>query len=206
MEWERREYQFDISTGDGERGKVITGRPIVYGVRTNIGYIDEIIAKGALDGADMRDVRFLVNHDKKMIPLARSRRNNGNSTMQLMTVDDGLDISVTLDVDNNSTAAELYSAIEREDISGMSFAFLVRDEKWEDLDSDHPTRTILKFEKIIEVSAVTFPAYEQTSISVRNNDDMSEKILREARERNRIYGKDVEVERLRIEINAKRFL
>ena len=204
MEWERREYQFEISTGDSEKGKVIKGRPIVYGARTDIGYFDEVIAKGALDGADMRDVRFLVNHDKKMIPLARSRRNNGNSTMQLMTVDDGLDISVTLDVDNNSTAAALFSAIEREDITGMSFAFCIKDEMWENLDSEHPTRTILRFEKIIEVSAVTFPAYEQTSISVRGKDDTSEKILREARERYLASNNEVEVERLRIEINAKK--
>lgn len=57
-------------------GAYITGMPIVYNSKTNMGYYDEIIQSGALDGANLRDVRFLVNHDTSMIPLARSRNNN----------------------------------------------------------------------------------------------------------------------------------
>ena len=50
----------------------------------------------------------------------------------------------------------------------MSFMFIVRGDKWERLDSDYPKRTITDIEKIFEVSAVTFPAYEDTSIKARS--------------------------------------
>lgn len=49
----------------------------------------------------------------------------------------------------------------------MSFMFVVDADGWEEEDSDHPKRHIRSFAKIFEVSAVTFPAYEQTSISTR---------------------------------------
>lgn len=169
----RRSYSFDIRAEslraeNAERGNIITGRPIVYNSRTNIGPFDEIIDSGALDGADLRDVRFLVNHDLSKIPLARSRRNNGNSTMQLTPDSMGLKLWVELDTENNAEARALYSAVERGDISGMSFLFSVDSEKWDDLESDHPTRHITKFGSIIEISAVTFPAYESTEINARN--------------------------------------
>lgn len=169
----RRSYNFDvraesIRAENTERGNIITGRPIVYNSRTNIGPFDEIIDSGALDGADLRDVRFLVNHDVSKIPLARSRRNNGNSTMQLTPDSMGLGLRVELDTENNAEARALYSAVERGDLSGMSFLFSVDSETWENLDSDHPTRHITKFGSIIEISAVTFPAYEQTEINARN--------------------------------------
>jgi HK97 family phage prohead protease len=88
--------------------------------------------------------------------------------MQLMPDDKGMAIRVNLDVKNNSDARNLYSAIERGDVSGMSFMFMVDDEEWTELESDHPTRHIKKTSNVVEVSAVTFPAYEDTEISVRN--------------------------------------
>lgn len=95
-ELERRSYSFDIAADENEKGHRITGRPIVYASRANLGYFDEIIEPGALNEADLRDVRFLVNHDTSKIPLARSRRNNGNSTMKLSPNENGLDIDVLL--------------------------------------------------------------------------------------------------------------
>lgn len=170
-ELEQRSYTFEIRAerNEDEMG-VVTGRPIVYNSRTDLGWFDEIIESGALNGADLRDVRFLVNHDVSRIPLARSRNNNANSTMQLMPDDQGMAIRVNLDVKNNSEARNLYSAIERGDITGMSFMFGIDDEEWSELESDHPTRHIRKISTVVEVSAVTFPAYEDTSISVRNKE------------------------------------
>lgn len=166
---EQRSYTFEIRAEQNDDGVgVIRGRPIVYNSKTNLGYFDEVIERGALNGADLRDVRFLVNHDISKIPLARSRNNNANSTMQLTPDDQGLGIRVNLDLKNNTDARNLYSAIERGDISGMSFMFAIDDEEWTDLDSDHPTRHIKKISNVVEVSAVTFPAYEDTEISVRN--------------------------------------
>lgn len=149
-----------------ENGTYITGRPIVYGQRTNLGYYDEIIEPGALDGANLRDVALLVNHMQDMIPLARSRRNNANSTMQLTPVEEGLDIRANLDIENNQTAAEAYSAVERGDMDGMSFRFWVKRETWDELDSEHPTRRINEIEAVSEVSIVTYPAYSDTYVGV----------------------------------------
>lgn len=166
---EQRAYNFEVRAEENERGHVITGRPIVYNSRTDLGYFDEIIMPGALDRTDLTDVRFLVNHDTSKIPLARSRRNNGNSTMQLTVDSVGLGIRVDLDTENNAEARALYSAVERGDISGMSFMFGIgiRGEDWENLDTDHPTRKITDISTVVEVSAVTFPAYETTEINAR---------------------------------------
>ena len=167
---EQRSYNFEVRAEETEAGNIITGRPIVYNSRTNIGLFDEIIEPGSLNNTDLTDVRFLVNHDTNKIPLARSRRNNGNSTMQLTTDNDGMGIRVTLDTENNSEARALYSAVQRGDISGMSFMFGVRDEEWENLDSDHQTRHIKDISTVVEVSAVTFPAYESTEINARSKE------------------------------------
>lgn len=167
---EQRSYSFKVRAEETEAGNIITGRPIVYNSRTDLGWFDEIIEPGALNNTDLTDVRFLVNHDTSKIPLARSRRNNGNSTMQLTTDNDGLGIRVTLDTENNSEARALYSAVQRGDISGMSFMFGIRDEEWEDLDSDHPIRHIKDISTVVEVSAVTFPAYESTEINARSKE------------------------------------
>ena len=167
---EQRSYSFEIRTEQNEHVGVITGRPIVYNSVADLGYFNEVIESGALDSADLRDVRFLVNHDISKIPLARSRNNNGNSTMHLTPDLEGLSIRVNLDIENNSDARNLYSAIDRGDITGMSFMFSIDDEEWSELDSDHPTRHIKKISNVVEVSAVTFPAYEATEISVRNKE------------------------------------
>lgn len=167
---EQRNYSFDVLSEDTENGSKISGRPIVYGVRTNLGYFDEIIEPGALDKADLTDVRFLINHDISKIPLARSRRNNGNSTMQLFPVSEGLDFNAVVDTENNANARELVSAVKRGDISGMSFMFSIDDEEWENLESDHPTRHIRKIGSVVEISAVTFPAYEATTIYARSKE------------------------------------
>lgn len=168
---EQRSYSFEIRAEQNEdEVGIITGRPIVYDSRTDLGFFDEIIERGALNGANLRDVRFLVNHDISKVPLARSRNNNANSTMQLMPDDQGMAIRVNLDIKNNSDARNLYSAIERGDISGMSFMFRVDDEEWSDIETAHPVRHVRKISDVVEVSAVTFPAYEDTSISVRNKE------------------------------------
>lgn len=172
---EIRRFDFEIRAEDGERGKTLTGQPIVYDERTNLGWYDEIIENGALAETDLRDVRFLVNHNTDMIPLARSRNNNANSTMQMEIIEGkGMSIRVDLDTENNAEARSLYSAVERGDITGMSFMFIVDKESWDDIDTDHPTRHVRSIKRVMEVSAVTFPAYEATSIQARGLSDALE--------------------------------
>lgn len=173
MNKEIRAFDFEVRAEENEEhGSFITGQPIVYNEPTDMGWYREIIDDGALDGTDLRDVRFLVNHNTDMIPLARSRNNNTNSTMQMEVVPNvGMDIRVDLDTENNAEAKSLYSAVKRGDITGMSFMFSVDEDTWEDLNTDYPTRHIRSFSKVFEVSAVTFPAYEATSISARGLSD-----------------------------------
>lgn len=175
MKKEIRAFNFEVRAEQNEEhGSHLTGTPIVFNQRTNLGWYDEIIESGALTDTDLKDVRFLVNHNTDMIPLARSRNNNADSTMQLEVTGEGMNIRVDLDTENNSDARSLYSAVNRGDISGMSFMFTVRDDAWDDIDSEHPTRHVRAIDRVFEVSAVTFPAYEATSIQARGLSDALE--------------------------------
>ena len=184
---ECRAFDFEIRAEQSEdHGHYVTGRAIVFGQPYDNGRFTEYIEPGALDNTDLRDVRLLVNHNTDMIPLARSRNNNANSTMQLSVVPEGMDIRADLDVEGNNTSKSLYSAAARGDISGMSFMFTVDADKWEDLDTDHPVRRITALRKVWEVSACTFPAYENgTTFEARSRDEAlesAESVLESARE------------------------
>jgi HK97 family phage prohead protease len=167
MNKEYRAFNFEVRAEKNEQhGTFITGTPIVFDQDTDMGWYQERIDHQALAGTDLKDVRFLIGHNTSMIPLARSRNNNENSTMQLMVTDRGMEIRVDLDTENNAEARALYSAVQRGDMSGMSFMFTVDTDRdiWEDTDTDYPKRTIMSIRKVFEVSAVAFPAYEQTDI------------------------------------------
>lgn len=166
----RSSYQCEVRAQNDDSGAYIIGRPIVFESKTNIGPFDEVIERGALDKTDLKDVRFLVNHDLSKIPLARSRNNNANSTMQLLVDENGMAIRVNLDIENNAEARSLWSAVNRGDITGMSFMFGIDEEVWENLESEHPTRRIRSISTVVEVSAVTFPAYEDTEIHARSKE------------------------------------
>ena len=196
----KRGYNFEIRSETNEGGAIITGRPIVYGSKTDMGLWDEIIDAGALNKTDLTDVRFLVNHNIDMIPLARSRRNNGNSTMKLSVDMQGLLIDfVKLDVENNADARALYSAVERGDITGMSFMFTIDDEEWQDLETERPLRRIKKIGQVYEVSAVTWPAYEATEINARDKEalDSARAALDNARQ-SRAKALDSDLELLKL--------
>lgn len=197
----KRSYSFKVRAEEQDGGRVITGRPIVYGSETDLGWFREIIDQGALDEADLTDVRFLVNHNTDMIPLARSRRNNGNSTMKMSVDLMGLNLDyVKLDTENNMDARALFSAVERGDLTGMSFMFTIEDEEWQDLDTESPLRRIKRIGKVYEVSAVTFPAYEATEINARDKAalDSARATLENAREsRTKALDSDLELLKLK---------
>lgn len=193
MEKTNKFFEFEVrAENNEEHGDFLTGRPIVFEAATDMGgYYQEIVDSGALDHTDLKDVRFLVGHDTSMIPLARSRRNNANSTMQMEIDANGMAIRVDLDTENNSEARALYSATKRGDISGMSFMFTVDGEEWENLESDYPTRHIKSIGKVFEVSAVAFPAYEQTSLEARSAEALES--ARASLERERAEQRDAAV-------------
>lgn len=188
-----RDYKFNFETRDTSNGQgIIEGRPIIYESKTDLGFFDEIIKRGALDNTNLNDVRFCLNHDTSFV-YARSRNNNENSTMQIKTDDQGLFFTAKLDIENSPRAKDLYSAIKRNDIDKMSFMFTIDREKWEDVESEHPTRNIEAIGQVFEISAVTFPAYDATEISARNQEalDRAKLALDNARARSLDNDKEI---------------
>jgi HK97 family phage prohead protease len=88
--------------------------------------------------------------------------------MQITTDSDGLTFTASLALEESPRARDFYSAIKRGDIDKMSFMFSMDDYEWEDIDSDSPIRRITKIGKVVEISAVTFPAYQSTAIEARD--------------------------------------
>ena len=177
----KKEIRFltpDLRAEENEAGEAyLEGYPIVFNQETIIGGMcREVIDPGAVDESMLRDIALMVGHDFGMIPLAHSRRNNENSTMRLSIDDHGVPMRAALDVKNNPRAKEAYSAVKRGDLSGMSFAFTVDQERWEDLDTEMPLRRITKFGKIFEVSLVAFPAYPGTSVQAASEGDALESV------------------------------
>lgn len=152
---------------------ILEGRAIVFDQPTNIndpvGSYTEIIRSGALDSADLTDVRLLFNHDLNRVPLARTPR-----TMTLKVDPAGMTIRATLPATEN--AREVYEAVKRRDLTGMSFAFKVP-EGGDTYDPKTNTRTINQIEKVYECSVVQFPAYGQTSVEARSVMTESQKRL-----------------------------
>ena len=178
MNKEIRAFSFEVRAEENEKhGTFITGTPIVFDQATDMGWYEEKIDREALKDADLKDVRFLIGHNTSMIPLARSRNNNENSTMQMTVTDRGMEIRVDLDTENNPEARALYSAVKRGDMSGMSFMFIVDKDSWEEVDSDYPKRTIMSIRKVFEVSAVAFPAYEGTDIQAASDGHTLDSVL-----------------------------
>ena len=154
-----------ISADEGE-DLVLEGYPIVFDVPTTIADLNgreytEIIERGALDGADLRDSTLIYNHDENRVPLARTPK-----TMSLDVDDKGLHMRASLAGDSQQ-AREVYTSVKRGDLSGMSFAFTVP-EGGSSYDPDTNTRRITRIAKVYEVSVVPFPAYPQTSVEARS--------------------------------------
>jgi len=149
---------------DNENEMIVEGRAIVYDSPTLMYEIDgikyyEVIVRGALEGADLRDVPFKYNHSDNVMVMARTR----NKTLELIPDDKGLLVRAKLA--NTTAGRDLYELIRRGDIDKMSFAFTVAEEAY---DKETRTRKILRFKRIWDVSAVDIPAYQDTYISARS--------------------------------------
>lgn len=147
-----------------EHEMIVEGRAIVYESPTVLFEIDgvryhEVIARGALDGADLKDVPFKYNHSDNVMVMARTR----NKTLELIPDEQGLLVRAKLA--NTTAGRDLYELIRRGDVDKMSFAFTVEKDEY---DRDTRTRRILRFRRIWDVSAVDTPAYQDTYISARS--------------------------------------
>ncbi|MFX4263117.1 HK97 family phage prohead protease [Pelotomaculum propionicicum] len=149
---------------EGQSEMIVEGRAVVYDSPTvlweagGVKYY-EVIARGALDGADLSDVPFKYNHSDQHMVMARTR----NKTLELTPDEQGLSIRANLA--DTTSGRDLYALIRRGDVDKMSFAFTVAEESY---NKDTRTRSINKFKKIWDVSAVDTPAYSDTSISARS--------------------------------------
>ena len=159
----------------GAESLVLCGVPIVYDTPTTIndpaGKYVEVIRRGALDGADISDVRLLYNHDLNKVPLARTPR-----TMRLDIGPAGLEMQATLP--DTAEARAVYEAVKRGDLTGMSFAFTVP-VGGDQYNPATNTRTITKIEKVYECGVVPFPAYPSASIEARSAQAKSLKLFDE---------------------------
>lgn len=173
MKTQKRTLHFNVRADDDQTKHRLVGTPIVFNSRTTLyDGVEEVIEPTALDNADLTDVRFLVNHDVKQLPLARYVKGNDNNTMDLTIDSNGVNVSIDLDVENSQRAKDLYSAVQRGDVTGMSFMFEVEDYKVEKSERGGTLNRITDIAKVYEVSAVTFPAYEDTSIEARSKKEI----------------------------------
>lgn len=145
-------------------GVKVSGYAAVFGQKADIGgYFQEVIARGAFKDAIGRDdVVFLINHDG--LPLARTR----SGTLTLKEDEKGLRIDTTLDSEDPDVKS-ITGKMKRGDLDKMSFAFRATKQEWDET-TDPPTRTITEVE-LFDVSIVTQPAYDGTSIALRSLND-----------------------------------
>ena len=154
---------------------VVVGYGSVFNTLSNeLGGFREIIAEGAFDGRLEDDVRFLINHEG--LPLARTT----NGTLKLTTDERGLKYEAR--VANTSLGRDLIELMRNGTINQSSFAFVVEDDSWEVRDGVN-VRTINKVSRLYDVSAVTYPAYEEASVALRSMEEWKktedEKVLKE---------------------------
>lgn len=145
-----------------EKSLAISGMAALFNSRTELwpGYYEEI-APGAFDDVLQDDVRCLLNHDASMI-LGRTK----SSTCTISQTDTGL--SYTCQLPDNALGHQVYDAIERGDIDQSSFAFTIEKESYTDLGDGKFLRIIEKVGQLYDVSPVTFPAYDDASVSVNS--------------------------------------
>lgn len=172
---ERRFIAPKIEVREDGDNKEIRGQAAIVDSWTDLGWYEEKLEKGAFDDVLKDDVRALFNHDSNLI-LARSI--NGKGTLKLSTTKEG-HLSYSYSTPNRSYAKDLEDAIKAGDVSQSSFAFTVKEEKWEfatrenKLEKDR--RTIIKLERLFDVSPVTYPAYQDTTVAARSKEATTNK-------------------------------
>ena len=164
MKMERRAVTSPPEIRASDKGKTAAGYAALFNKRADIGgFFTEMIAPGAFSQTlKQNDVRALIDHDTGRVIGRMSA-----STLRLEEDEDGL--YAEIDLPDTSDGRDLAVQLERGDITGMSFGFRVTHDEWDE-SGDIPARTIHQVE-LIEVSAVAFPAYDDTSLALRSLDE-----------------------------------
>lgn len=180
---ERRAISFPVTLEkrEAEEGsRKISGYAAVFEQKTKIGsWYEEQIARGAFDECDFSRCVLNFNHDDNNL-LGRV----SSGTLKLEIDEKGLRFECELP--DTTTANDILTLIRRGDIEGCSFAFVVRESSWEWLSDEDPAqldqRTIMKISEVFDVSVVTHPAYEQTSVDARSAEAAREQHREELRQ------------------------
>lgn len=155
----------EIRTSEEDNVMLIEGYAVKFNEEALIGTEEhgfkEIIVPTALDEANMKDVPLKYNHQDNFLVLARTR----NKSLELEIDEVGLKIKATL-IDTQSNR-DIYKMVQNGLLEKMSFAFTVKEQTW-DRSGEIPYRTILKIDRLYEVSIVDVPAYEGTSVYARS--------------------------------------
>lgn len=154
---------------EGDLMPMIAGVACVFEQPTDMGWYIEKIARNAFDGCDMSDVVALFNHEDEEL---LSRTTGADSDLTLKVTEAGLEYSFRA---KNECAKECAQNIDLGFIRGSSIAFSCEGDNWEydvkQLDgSTKDIRTITKIKRLYDVSPVTFPAYNQTSVALRSKE------------------------------------
>ncbi|MEN2138913.1 HK97 family phage prohead protease [Streptococcus pneumoniae] len=149
---------------EGQQEKVIEGYFAVYGSETELwsGAFEEI-KSGAFDDTLENDIRALINHNTELV-LGRNKA----GTLTLEADDKGLWARVVIN-EQDTDALNLYARVQRGDVDQCSFGFNIIEESTEFREDGTIKWTIEKID-LHEVSIVTFPAYEATSVQARKRD------------------------------------
>jgi len=153
---------------DNGKNTVVGYGAVFNSESNNLGGFTEFISRDAFNGRENDDVRFLLNHDANYI---MGRTTSG--TLRLSVDDKGLRYEV--DVPDTTAGRDLLVSLKRGDISQSSFAFIVEDDSWSQGEKG-AVRTINKISRLYDVSAVTYPAYEEASVGLRSLNLWKEKI------------------------------
>lgn len=177
---EYRSFQL-MQPADDTAGYIVEGYATTFNDPYDFGYgAKEVIDRHALDGANMKDVIFQLNHEG--LVMARMR----NDTLIVNIDDHGL--YVKADLGGSVEGRNLYEAIKNGLIDRMSWGFIIANDGWE-WDEATRTSTITKVDKVFDVSAVSIPANEGTVIKARSyldgviEQEQQELLLREKKER-----------------------
>lgn len=149
---------------DGEpTANVITGYAFKYGVMSHVmnwGFREEILP-GALDGADISDVVCRSFHADQFI-LGRTK----SGTLRLFP--DAVGLRYECDLPDTQAGRDIAALITRGDIAESSFEFYLKEDAWGEDGTGIPTRTIVSFRKISDVSPVVRAAYPETEVAKRS--------------------------------------
>lgn len=157
---EKRGGTLGVETRAEDEKRTLAGYAAVFNSDADIGgWWTERISPGAFSDAIGGDVRALVDHDMGRV-IGRTK----SGTLRL--AEDSKGLRVEIDIPNTTDGNDIWELVERGDISGMSFGFRVTKETWDET-GETPVRTILAVD-LFEVSAVAWPAYDDTEIGKRS--------------------------------------